>query len=55
MKPEEVGLSLERLQEMNEMVQRHIDAEDCSGGITLVARKGRVAHFQAHGLMDVES
>ena len=54
-KPEEVGLSLERLQRINEMVQRHIDARDISGAITLVARKGRVAHFQAHGLMDAES
>jgi CubicO group peptidase (beta-lactamase class C family) len=54
-KPEEVGLSSERLQRIHDAVQRHVDAKDVSGAVTLVARKGRIAHFEAHGLMDVES
>ncbi len=54
-KPEEVGLSSERLKRINEFVQRHIDAQDISGAITIVARRGRVAHFQVQGLMDVAS
>jgi CubicO group peptidase (beta-lactamase class C family) len=54
-KPEDVGLSSERLQRVHQMIQRHIDAGDISGAVTLVARKGRVAHFEAHGLMDIES
>ena len=54
-KPEEVGLSSERLQRIHEAVQRHIDAKDVSGAVTLVARKGRIAHLEAHGLMDIES
>jgi CubicO group peptidase (beta-lactamase class C family) len=54
-KPEEVGLSSERLQRVHQMIQRHIDAGDISGAVTLVARKGRIAHFEAHGLMDIES
>jgi len=54
-KPEEVGLSSERLHRIHDAVQRHIDAKDVSGAVTLVARKGRIAHFEAHGLMDVES
>jgi len=54
-KPEEVGLSSERLQRIHEAVQRHIDAKDVSGAVTLVARKGRLAHLEAHGLMDIES
>ena len=36
-------------------MQRHIDEHDISGAVTLVARKGRVAHFEAHGVMDLES
>src|SRR5436190_2572895 len=36
-------------------MQRHMDARQISGAVTLVARKGRVAHLQAHGLMDIES
>jgi CubicO group peptidase (beta-lactamase class C family) len=54
-KPEEIGLSSERLQRIHEAVARHIDAHDISGAVTVVARKGRLAHFEAHGLMDVDT
>ena len=54
-KPEEVGLSADRLQRIHQMIQRHIDAGDISGAVTLVARKGRIAHLEAHGLMNLES
>ena len=54
-KPEAVGLSSERLLRIHEAVQRHIDSHQISGAVTLVARKGRVAHLEAHGLMDVDS
>jgi len=54
-KPEDVGLSSERLARIHEAVQRHIDAGSLSGAVTLVARHGKIAHLEAHGLMDVES
>jgi CubicO group peptidase (beta-lactamase class C family) len=54
-KPEDVGVSSERLQRIHEAIQRHIDAGDISGAVTLVARRGRIVHFEAHGLMDIES
>ncbi len=54
-KPEEVGLSGERLVRIREAVARHIDAGNVSGAVTLVARRGRIAHFEAHGLSDIES
>ena len=54
-KPEQTGFSSERLARIHEMVQRHIGAHDISGAVTLVARNGKVAHFEAHGLMDIES
>ena len=54
-KPEEVGLSAERLKRVTELVQRHLDAKSFSGAVTLVARNGRIGHFEAHGLMDLES
>jgi CubicO group peptidase (beta-lactamase class C family) len=34
---------------------RHVEADDISGAVTLVARKGRIAHFEAHGVMDLDS
>jgi CubicO group peptidase (beta-lactamase class C family) len=54
-KPEDVGLSSERLGRIHEAVQRHLDAGSISGAVTLVARQGRIAHLEAHGLMDLES
>ena len=55
-KPEDVGLSSERLQRINQVVQRYIDAKQISGrsdGRTRAA--ARTAHFEAQGLMDVEA
>jgi CubicO group peptidase (beta-lactamase class C family) len=54
-KPEEVGLSSVRLGRIREAVQRHIDAQNICGAVTIVARRGRIAHFEAHGVMDLES
>jgi CubicO group peptidase (beta-lactamase class C family) len=54
-KPEDVGLSSDRLQRIHEAMERHIQAGDIAGGVTLVARKGRLAHLEAHGVMDLES
>lgn len=54
-KPEASGFSGERLQRIHESIQRHIEAGNISGAVTLVARNGRIAHFEAHGLMDIEA
>jgi CubicO group peptidase (beta-lactamase class C family) len=54
-KPEGVGLSTERLQRIHETVQRHIESHQISGAVTLVARKGRIVHLEAHGVMDLDS
>src|SRR5207249_789580 len=52
--PESVGFSGERLKRIHDVVQRHIAANRIAGAVTLVARNGRVVHFEAHGLMDIE-
>jgi CubicO group peptidase (beta-lactamase class C family) len=54
-KPEEVGVSAERLHRVDEVIRRHIDSRHIAGAVTLVARKGRVVHFEAQGLKDLES
>jgi CubicO group peptidase (beta-lactamase class C family) len=54
-KPEEVGLSTERLKRVGEAVQRHIAAGNVSGAVTLLARRGRIAHFEAQGMQDIET
>jgi CubicO group peptidase (beta-lactamase class C family) len=53
-KPEDVGLSSDRLRRITEVVQAYIDSSQISGAVTMVSRKGRVAHFEAQGLMDLE-
>jgi CubicO group peptidase (beta-lactamase class C family) len=54
-KPEDVGLSSERLKRVAELVQRHIAAGSFSGAVTLVARNGRIAYHEAQGSMDLEA
>ena len=54
-KPEDVGMSAERLKRIHPMIQGHLDAKDFSGAVTLIARKGKVVHVEAHGLADVEA
>ena len=48
-------MSTERLRRVHDAVQQQIEAGTISGAVTLVARDGRVVHFLAHGLRDVES
>src|SRR4030081_3398839 len=54
-KGEDVGMSSERLNRIQPMIQSHIDGHDFSGAVTLVARKGKVVHFEAHGMADAEA
>jgi CubicO group peptidase (beta-lactamase class C family) len=54
-KPEEAGMSTERLQRIHQAMERHIEAGEISGAVTLVARHGKIVHFQAHGLMDLDT
>jgi CubicO group peptidase (beta-lactamase class C family) len=54
-RPEDVGFSSERLRAVQETIQRHIVAGNITGAVTLVASRGSIAHFEAHGLMDLES
>ena len=54
-KPEDVGLSSERLARITEMMKRHIAAGEISGGVTLVARHGKIAHFEATGVTDADA
>jgi CubicO group peptidase (beta-lactamase class C family) len=54
-KPEEVGLSSERLQRVAQMIQRRIATGDLAGAVVAVARKGKVAYVNTQGVMDLET
>ena len=54
-KPEEVGLSSARLKRVNKVMQGYVDENKLVGLVTVVARRGKVAHFECFGTMDIES
>ncbi len=54
-KPDAVGMSSERLTRIHEMVMTKVKEGAITGAVTAVSRKGRVVHFEAHGVMDLES
>jgi CubicO group peptidase (beta-lactamase class C family) len=52
-KPEEVGMSAERLERITGAMQRYVDAGNLPGVVMLVARRGQVVHFEAIGSQNV--
>jgi CubicO group peptidase (beta-lactamase class C family) len=51
--PEDAGLSTERLHRLDTIMQKHIDAGDIAGVVTLVARRGQLVHLNAQGYADI--
>lgn len=51
-KPEDVGLSSQRLQRLTETFTADVTAEKIPGAVILVARRGKVAYFQTFGFQD---
>ena len=54
-KADDLGFAPDRMPRIREAVQKHVDAGEVSGVVTLVARRGKIAHFEAYGLLDLES
>ena len=54
-KPEDVGLSSERLQRIARMIDRHIASGQLAGAVTIVGRRGKVAYHAAQGVADLDS
>jgi CubicO group peptidase (beta-lactamase class C family) len=53
--PERVGLSAERLERLSDALQQYVDEDQVAGSVTLVARRGSVAYFEAFGERDREA
>ena len=54
-KPEDVGLSSERLQRLTTVFQAYATDKKMAGSVVLVARHGKVAYFNSFGKRDIES
>jgi CubicO group peptidase (beta-lactamase class C family) len=52
-RPEEVGFSSARLRRIDDRMRRLVEDGRIAGAVTLVARRGRLAHFEAAGLLDL--
>src|SRR5579864_4795949 len=52
-KPEDEGFSSERLQRIHEAMQRHIDAGEIAGVVTLVSKNGKIVYYEAHGMANI--
>ena len=50
--PEDVGLSPERLARIASAIQKSVDDGRIAGGVSLVARHGKIAYLQAVGMAD---
>ena len=48
-KAETVGMSSQRLERIHAFIQDYIDTNQIAGAVTLVARKGKVVHYEAQG------
>jgi CubicO group peptidase (beta-lactamase class C family) len=53
--PESVGLSPSRLEQINGAMQGYVDRRQFAGVITLVARRGQVAHLEKFGWQEIEA
>ena len=51
--PEEVGMSTSRLERIAPVMQRWVDDGKIPGALTMIAREGRLAHFEKVGMQDV--
>lgn len=52
-RPESVGLSTAGLTKINTMMADYIAKNQITGGVTCVARRNKLVHFQAHGGFDL--
>ena len=54
-KPEEVGMSAEKLARVTAAMQKLVDDKQVAGAITIVARRGKVVYFEAVGKRDIDA
>ncbi|MFC1508244.1 serine hydrolase domain-containing protein [Candidatus Omnitrophota bacterium] len=53
--PEDVGLSNKRLERIGAVMDRLIGENRIAGAVTLVSRRGKIAHLETHGMADKEN
>lgn len=54
-KPEDVGMSSERLARIDNMINEHIQQKWVPGAVALIIRKGKIVHYKAYGVNNTET
>jgi len=54
-KPEDAGLSTERLTRIDKMIDELIAAKRIPGAVVLIARNGKIAYHKAYGVSDIDT
>jgi CubicO group peptidase (beta-lactamase class C family) len=54
-KPEEVGMSSQRLERLDKVMDDYVRQGKLPGAVALIARRGKIAHYKAYGMMDIEA
>ncbi|MYF29334.1 MAG: beta-lactamase family protein [Gammaproteobacteria bacterium] len=53
--PSAVGMNAEGLGKLGAAMQGFVDRGELAGVVTVVARHGKIAHFETYGMQDVET
>jgi CubicO group peptidase (beta-lactamase class C family) len=54
-KPESVGFSSERLEQLHTFIQGVVDKKELSGAVTILARHGKIVDYRVYGQQDIAS
>lgn len=54
-RPEDVGMSSERLERLTATFNRYVAEEQLAGAVVLIARRGKVAYLESFGMRDREA
>ena len=52
-KPETVGFSTERLENLHALIQGEIDQKQLAGAVTILARHGKIVEYRTYGQRDI--
>src|SRR5690606_16578138 len=53
--PEDAGMSAQRLDRVDALIDRYIADQQIAGAVTMVARRGEIVHLESQGWMDREN
>lgn len=53
--PADVGMSAEKLAKVDAAMNELVEQKRIPGGIVMIARHGKIVHFKAYGMRDIEN